>query len=146
MPNIGVLLKSEISRLARKEVRTQTEALKKASTQFRKRIAEMKRQISELQRKVTNLEKQLNNTSTIQTKATNSETKTYRFSPKGLQSRRKRLGLSAAQFGKLVGVTGQTIYKWEKGLSRPRNKQLAALAAVRNMGKKEALARLQELA
>ena len=69
----------------------------------------------------------------------------HKFSPKGLLAKRKRLGLSAAEFGKLVGVTGQTIYKWEKGLSKPRDKQLAALAAVRNMGKKEALARLKEL-
>jgi len=144
MPNIGALLKSEISRLAR-EVRAQTEALKKSSSRFRKTVAEMKRQISDLQRKVVSLEKQIRSGATGETALKTSPTKTYRFSPKGIQSRRRRLGLSAAQFGKLVGVTGQTIYKWEKGLSRPRNKHLAALAGVRNMGKKEALARLQEL-
>ena len=144
MPNIATLLKSEIARLARKEVRNQTEALKKASAQYRKRIAEMKRQVSELQRKVARLEKQLS-TGASTSIPTPSASRAYRFSPKGLQSKRKRLGLSAADFGKLVGVTGQTIYKWEKGLSRPRDKQLAALAAVRSMGKKEALARLKEL-
>ena len=145
MPNIGALLKSEISRLARKEVRSQTEALKKASAQYRKRIAEMKRQVLELQRKVARLEKQLSGSASGTAKTEGSRTKTYRFSAKGLLSKRKRLGLSAAEFGKLVGVTGQTIYKWEKGLSKPRDKQLAALAAVRNLGKKEALARLKEL-
>ncbi len=144
MPNITTLLKNEIARLARKEVRIQTEALKKASAQYRKRIAEMKRQVSELQRKVASLEKQLSTSASTSTPTSNAA-RTYRFSPRGLQSRRKRLGLSAADFGKLVGVTGQTIYKWEKGLSRPRDKQLAALAAVRGMGKKEALARLKEL-
>ena len=144
MPNIGALLKTEIARLARKEVRKQTEPLKKASAQYRKRIADMKRQVSELQRKVATLEKQLTISASNSTSTSNGA-KTYRFSPKGLQSKRKRLGLSAADFGKLVGVTGQTIYKWEKGLSRPRDKQLAALATVRGIGKKEALARLKEL-
>ena len=145
MPNIGSMLKGEISRLARKEVRSQTKALKKASAQYRKRLAEMKRLVLELQHKVAKLEKQLSGADSAPPQTTKTRTRSYRFSPKGLQSKRKRLGLSAADFGKLVGVTGQTIYKWEKGLSRPRHKQLAALAAVRNMGKKEALERLKEL-
>jgi len=53
------------------------------------------------------------------------------------------LKLSAADYGKLVGVSGLTIYSWESGKSRPRKAQLAALVAVRGIGKREALAKLE---
>jgi DNA-binding transcriptional regulator YiaG len=37
----------------------------------------------------------------------------------------------------LLGVTGQSVYKWEKGTAKPRASQMKAIAAVRQMGKKE---------
>jgi DNA-binding transcriptional regulator YiaG len=143
MPNITGVLREEISRLARKEIRSQTETLRKASTEYRKRIAEMKRQVSDLQRKVTSLEKQVQKTSPP--RLTKTEAGSFRFSAKGLRSNRRRLGLSAEDFGKLIGVTGQTIYKWEQEASRPREKQLASLAAARGMGKREAQEQLEKL-
>ena len=63
----------------------------------------------------------------------------------GLKNHRKRLGLSAADFGQLVGVSGLTIYNWESGKSKPRRKQLPQIAHVRTLGKKQALAVLTEL-
>ena len=69
-----------------------------------------------------------------------------RFSAKGLRSHRKRLGLSAEAYGKLIGVTGRTVYKWENEASRPRKQQLGVLATVRRVGKKEAQVRLEQLA
>ena len=53
--------------------------------------------------------------------------------------------MSAAEFAALVGVSGQSIYKWEHGEARPRAKQLEAIAALRGMGKREAAARLEQL-
>ncbi len=144
MPNIAVVLREEISRLARKEIRNRTEVLKKASSEYRKRIAEMRREISELQRKVKVLERQLHRN--VQSEGEKSDKKGFRFSARGLRSNRKRLGLSASDYGKLIGVTGQTVYRWEKEASRPRGQQIAALAALRRMGKKEARARLEDLA
>ncbi len=144
MPNMAVLLREEITRLARKEIRSQTDALKKASGDYRKKIAEMKSQISELQRKVTTLEKQAQRNSRSQAVA-GAKPGGVRFSAKGLRSNRNRLGLSASDFGKLIGVTGQTVYKWEQEASRPREQQVAALATVRRMGKREAQKRLDEL-
>ncbi len=67
-----------------------------------------------------------------------------RFSPTWLAKHRAKLGLSAGDYARLVGVSGLTIYNWEKGKNRPRNAQLEALAAVRSMGKKQAMARLQQ--
>jgi DNA-binding transcriptional regulator YiaG len=68
-----------------------------------------------------------------------------RYSAKGLQSQRRRLGFSAADYGKLMGVSAQSIYNWEQGQAIPRGEQLAKLAALREIGKREARARLDEI-
>lgn len=47
MANIASFLKSEISRIARKEIRAETETLKKASSQYRSDIAALKRRLVE---------------------------------------------------------------------------------------------------
>jgi len=144
MPNIAAVLKEEIVRLARKEVRRQTNALKKASAQYRRDIAEMKRRLSDLQRKVIPLGKQVLKNAPSQTAEIDAEH--VRFTAKGLRSQRKRLGLSAADYGKLIGVTGQTIYSWEQETSRPRKSQVARIASLRHLGKREARTHLEQLA
>ena len=68
-----------------------------------------------------------------------------RFSPLWVKSHRQRLGLSAQDYGRLVGVSALTVYNWESGKSKPRKEALAAVAAVRGLGKREALKRLEIL-
>jgi len=143
MPNIASVLKDEILRLARKEIREQTSTLKKMSARYRTDIAEMKRQVADLQRTVALLEQQA--LKDIPSQVTKADAEGVRFTAKGLRSQRERLGLSAANYGKLVGVSGQTVYNWEGEISRPRKQQLAAIAAVRSMSKKEAQARLEKM-
>jgi len=144
MPNIAAVLKEEISRLARKEIREQTNALRKGSAQYRKDIAELKRRLSDLQRKVSFLEKQASKG--LPSHVTEAAAEGVRFTAKGLRSQRQRTGLSAADFGKLIGVSDQTVYNWERGRSRPRKAQLARIAALRGLGKREAQARLEQVA
>jgi len=143
MANIGALLKGEIVRLARREVRGQVETLKKATAQHRRDIAALKRQLVESHRQVTQLEKQL--TGRSDPAPVESPEKRTRFVAKGLRSQRNRLGLSAADFGRLAGVSAQSIYNWERGLAIPREEQRATLAGLRGIGKREAVARLQQL-
>lgn len=49
------------------------------------------------------------------------------------------------EFGKLLGVSAQSIYNWESEKARPRAEQIAKLAALRSVGKREAAARLEQL-
>lgn len=67
-----------------------------------------------------------------------------RFRAHGFAALRKKLGLSAADMGKLLGVSPQTIYHWEKGQAKPRANQLQGIAEVRKLGKRSAAARLAE--
>lgn len=60
------------------------------------------------------------------------------FSPKAVRAERDRLELSAADYAELVGVSGLTIYNWEKGKSRPRREQAERWLAVRGIGKRQA--------
>ncbi|MDR3682925.1 MAG: helix-turn-helix transcriptional regulator [Geothrix sp.] len=144
MPNIASALKEEIIRLARKELRSETERLKKASSQYRSDIAALKRRVEALERQVSHFEKKAK--SGPQPGEVSGEAAPVRFSAKGLASHRQRLGLAAAEMGLLLDVSAQTIYNWETGKSRPRQQQLAAIAALRGLGKRQVKARLAELA
>lgn len=143
MPNIAAVFKEEIVRLARKEIRRQTNVLRKASAQYRKDIAEMKRRVSDLQRRVSPLEKQV--LKDVPPQVAEVDARRVRFTAQGLRSQRQRLGLSAGDCGKLIGVTDQTIYNWEHETARPRKEQLARIASLRRVGKREALARLEQM-
>ncbi|WP_084073273.1 helix-turn-helix domain-containing protein [Noviluteimonas dokdonensis] len=138
MPNIATLLKSEITRLARKEVKAQTDALRKSGASYRRDIAALKRQVTDLQRQLAAATR----SSKRATPSESAETTKVRFSTKGLKSHRAKLGLSAGDYGRLAGVSGQSVYNWEDGTTIPRPSQVAALAALRGMGKREAIAQL----
>jgi DNA-binding transcriptional regulator YiaG len=144
MPNIASILKSEISRVARKEVRGEIQGLKKASAAHRAEIAALKRRTQALEQELRRLGKAgAKAAPAVATGEASSHT--LRFSAKGLASQRQRLALSAHDCGLLVGASGKSISRWEAGDARPRAKHLPAIAALRTMGKKEAAARLASL-
>jgi DNA-binding transcriptional regulator YiaG len=121
MPNIASALKAEIARIARKELRTDVDPLRKASAHHRSAIAALKRQIAELERRIKRAPKV--------EKAASTEADTdrqIRFSAPRLKNHRAKLGLSAKDYGALIGVSGLTIYNWESGSTRPRDSQLPA--------------------
>ena len=141
MANIATVLRDEICRLARKEIRQQMAVTVKASAQHRRDIAELKRQVEQLKKAVAFLERQEKKRLAEQPAGEKSEG--VRFSAKSVKAQRSRLGLSAKDYGKLVGVSEMTIYNWEAGKSKPQAKQLAGLVAVRGIGKREAVKRLE---
>ena len=143
MPNVAAVLREEIQRLARKELKAQIGPLKKHSAEQRRSIAALKRQVSSLERELAFLKKQEKRRLVKQ--PMKSEAEAVRFSPKWVAADRERLGLSARDYGLLVGVSLLTIYNWEKGKSKPQAKQRAAWAKVRGIGKREAWRRLELL-
>jgi DNA-binding transcriptional regulator YiaG len=145
MPNIASILKAEISRVARKEVRAEIETLKKASVAHRASIAELRRQVNALEKELRRVAKSATRSTIVPDSANEAAEGTKRrFSATRLAAHRAKLGLSAASYGQLVGVSGQTIYHWEQGKARPRAAQLENLAAVRDLGAREVSERLAE--
>lgn len=146
MPNIASILKAEIARVARKEVRAGTERLQKAASNYRSEIAELKRRCQALEQQLRSVSRRpARAAAAADGDGDDAAGQRLRFSAKGLASQRRRLGLSAHDCGLLVGASGQSIYKWEDGSARPRAKNVEAIARLRSMGKREATARLAEL-
>jgi DNA-binding transcriptional regulator YiaG len=144
LPNIALMLKEEMARVARRTLRAETEGLKKASAQYRSEIAALKRRVDMLERQLGKVGKKLSkgeNADPVDAMASQ-----VRFSAKGLRALRKRLGVSAGELAVLVGVSAQTIYNWETGNTRPRRDQVAAIAALRHIGKREVKVRLSAAA
>lgn len=132
--------KAEIGRLAKKEVRSETGALKKASFQYRSEIAALKKRLTEMEAQIRKLAKTKAKTS--EASVNEDDSPALRFRVGGFAALRKKLGLSAAEMGKLIGVSAQSVYHWETGKTKPRSSQLAAISAVRKMGKKAVAAKL----
>ena len=136
MPNIATVLKSEISRLARKEIKSETAQLKRAVVEYRSQIAALKRRAAALEQQLRHLGKVPARESAISSE-NEGQAGSFRFSAKGLAAHRHRLGLSARECGILLGASAQSVYKWEEGKARPRAKHMPAIAALRTVGKSQ---------
>ena len=143
MPNLAAAINQQIARIAGREITSRTKTTRRMTAQYRRDIAAFKRQVAALQKAVTFLEAQEKKRVIQQPMPEPAED--IRFRADGLRSHRAKLALSAKDYGLLVGVTAQTVYDWELGKSRPRKQQVAKVASVRGIGKREAPKRLEML-
>jgi DNA-binding transcriptional regulator YiaG len=144
--NIATALKSEIVRLARKEIRTQTQSLRTAAARYRAEIRALRQRADALEEQLRRLGRSSQKQSTRSAAADgDANAKSMRFSAKGLASLRRKLGISASEAGLLIGVSAQSIYNWEAGSVKPHAEHLPAIASLRQMGKRAAAARIDEL-
>ena len=140
MANVMSALKSEISRLARKEARQVVAPVQKASGNYRGLIAGLRKQLDTLQTEVAALRRAAPKVEKVLATAQEPAGRFWITGP-GVKALRKRMGLTQAMFGKLAGVSVPTVVKWEssKGKAPIRLKAaIARLQAIRKMGKKQA--------
>jgi DNA-binding XRE family transcriptional regulator len=137
MTNIASVLKEEISRLARREIKREMSTLKKSSTGHRSEIAALKRRVQDLEHRLRRL---TCGGESSQPAVANEDSvlPSTRFSVKSMVSQRRRLGLTAAEVGLLIGASAQSIYNWEEGKARPRVQHLPAIFALRKLGRRQA--------
>ena len=138
MPNIAQLLKDEISRLARKEVRAasaplqqQIQALKKTNRQQREAIDLLLRRVDQLQALTDSPTNKILKAPAIE------DDRQIRLSGTSIKKHRKRLGLSQGELGQLLNVSTNTIVRWEQDKSKPREAYRAGIAQLRTMGVRE---------
>src|SRR4051812_43756943 len=113
MPNLNAVLNDQIRRLARREIRAQAKKTRRLTAQHRRDIAELKRQVRSIERAVKVIqrqEKRLRGSG-----QTSENLNGVRFRADGLRSHRAKLGLSAKDYGRLVGASGLSVYHWEAG-------------------------------
>ena len=142
MSSIVNALKRGVFRLAKREAKARVGEARKAALQYRHEVARLKRLLAQRGREIRHLRKQAQ---ANQVQPEDSQLVGVRYSARSVRAQRKRLGLSVAEYARLVGVSPLSVYAWEQGRSRPRRAQLAALVAVRGLGKREALKRLAKL-
>ena len=140
MPNLMNELKSEISRLARREAKQVVAPVKKASANYRGLIAGLRKQLGALQNEVAALRRAVPKAEKVLASKTEPQGRFWITGP-GVKALRKRLGLTQAQFSKLAGVSVPTVIKWEGSQGKAPIRLKAAIArlqAMRGMGKKQA--------
>ena len=138
MPNIAQLLKDEISRLARKEVRAASAPLQQQIRELKKTNRQQREAIDTLLRRVDQLQALASSPTDKILKAPAIETdRQIRLSGTSIKKHRKRLGLSQGELGQLLNVSTNTIVRWEQDKSKPRETYRAGIAQLRTMGVRE---------
>ena len=139
MTDIMSALKSEISRLSRKEAKQVVAPVQKASANYRGLIAGLRKRINALQNEVAALRRAAPKAEKALAAAQEPAGRFW-ITGKGVKALRKRLGLTQAQFGKLVGVSVPTIVNWEGAQGKVNLRKAAAgkLQGLRGIGKRQA--------
>ena len=148
MPNVMKVLKEEISRISRKEAKAAVSPVRKPSARYRKDIADLKRRMALQEKANKQLQGRLAKVEAAQPAAPTAEPAGRGWiSGEGIKSLRKRLGLSQADFARLVGVSDQAVCIWENksGMLRLRDSTKTSVFAVRGIGVREAKRRLEAM-
>ena len=148
MSNIAKVLKEEIQRLARKQVKAALGPVKRDTVRLKKSVADLRRQVTALTRTNGELVKKL--APVVAVKETEEVTKkaaSLRPTSKSVGRLRARLALTQEQFAKLLGVSGQAVVQWaaKDGRLRLRKSTLSTLAGIQHIGKREAWRRLEAM-
>lgn len=146
MPNIAKVLKDEFSRVARRETKRALTSVSKPAAGLRRTAADLKRRVAQLEKELRSLRKTIDGVAAARPAAASEATDKARITAKGMRSLRRRLRLTGQEFAKLLGITPQVVYGWDKatGPLRVRSTTRAAILAVRGIGAREARKRLGE--
>ena len=148
MPNMVQVLKEEIRRIARKEVKTQTAKLKRDVVKAKKTNVMLRRVVVQLKRDNELLMSSEKRRQGLPAAVAPEDAKSARITTKGIRAMRRKLGLSQGDFGKLVGVSTVAVGLWEhkgKGALRMRDKTRVSILALRGLGAREAKRRVELL-
>ncbi len=145
MPNLAQTLKQEIARISIRETNKLVSAQAKTVSELKRALVALKKRIAELEKAQKPVEKALARIQPEIVPAAKPEKAAGKwFTSNGIRAIRKRLGLTQAQLEKLAGVSEKTVAKWEgkKGKIGLRPHNVGILAAIREMSKQEAMAKL----
>lgn len=144
MSSLITSLKSEITRVARKELKGELQSLRKTTTAHRSEIAALKRLVKTLATELKALKRTTTASNNTASPSQDSANPTrIRFTAQRLCTQRTKLSLSKVEMAKLIGASSLSVHKWETGTTQPRAAQMEKIALVMKMGKKEAQAALQ---
>ncbi len=145
MGKVEGVIKSEIVRLAKREVRKISVPLGRDVRALKTTVSQLRKTVSGLER-FASLQQREMEKGGVPLKASPEEVETSRFSPRLIRSLRQRLGLTQKEMATLAGVTIGAVYQWESGKFDPRDEKKAVIVALRKLGKREARRLLEQRA
>lgn len=148
MSTFATSLKSEIARVARKELKDELLSLRKSATTHRSEIAALKRDVKALMVALRATQRALPKPEAAPAKeqaasaAREQKSKDQGFDAAAFAALRQSFGITQAQMATLVEASPLSVYKWESGKVTPRAAQLDRIQAVMKMGKRAVANRL----
>jgi len=137
----------EIRRLARKEFKSDMLRLKAENTELRKSITQLRNRLEKMERANKRVLKKVAPPEVVEevVNGPSSEGSRARISSKTILTLRQRLGFTQVELGALLGVSGQSVYQWERkdGRLTLRRRTLQAVLEAKNMGVREARERIE---
>ncbi len=143
MGKVEATLRSEIMRLARREMRKVAVPLGRDVRSLKATVSQLRKGMSALERFAARRNRELS-TEKVKLEAAPEELEKSRFSPRLIRGLRKRLGITQKELATLAGVTVGAIFQWEKGIFDPRDEKKGVLVALRKLGRREVKKILQE--
>jgi DNA-binding transcriptional regulator YiaG len=143
MGKVEGIIKSEIVRLAKREVRKISVPLAKDVWLLKSTLWKLRKTVSTLERLAARQESELSKRK-MPLEATPEEVKKSRFSPALIRSLRKNLGISQKELAILAGVTVGAAHLWEKGKFEPGVEKKAVMVALRKLGRRDVRKLLEE--
>jgi len=136
MGKVESTIKSEIMRLAKREVRGSFLPLRREVYSLRLKLSSLIKSFTAMERQAKEvLEEQAKKKLVLQ--ATPEEVKVSRLTPQRIHLLRNKIGISQKDLGTLLEVSIGTVGLWEKGKFAPSAQKKAALIALRKLGKRE---------
>lgn len=136
MGKIESAFRAEVARLARKEIRSLCGPMTHDVRRLRRTVARLGRTVASMERIAKRWADEMQ-ARKADLKVPEQEVESARLSPGLIRKLRKRLGLSQAQLGTLVGVSTLSVGLWENGKTSPRGANRTALVALRKLGKRD---------
>jgi len=143
MGKLEGMIKSEIVRLAKREIRKIARPLSRDVRSMRSTVSQLRKTVLALQRLTARQESESRKEKVL-LEAAPEEVKKSRFSPRLIHTLRKRLGITQKEMATLTGVTIGAIYQWEQGIFEPRGQKKGMLVALRKLGRREVRKLLEE--
>ena len=148
MPNIANVLKDEIKRLARREIKLTITPLKVSNAALKKLVYEHKQRIAALEKenkRLAMLQGKIHGP--VHVNATKLKEVGFSITGRQVRSLRGRLGISQVQLAKLIGVSVNIVSIWENKTGRLQLRKPGigkALSDLKGMKRREILEQVQQ--
>lgn len=134
MSKLDVVLREEIRRVVRRELKASLTPLAASNKRLRQEVRLLRDELASraMQDKREKRAERVQNAV-----AAGTGTARPRWNGPALRTWREKYGLSGVKIAALLGVSSQTLYNWEQGKSKPDDAAITAVAGLRALGKRD---------